>query len=113
MPPTRPTLLLPQNSFPTPKPPLLNLLLFLALSKIPLNSNFRRMIPIEKRSIDFNTRDFAACNAQTDYYPVEGFRVVATRFPAIVPGACVDEVAGFADGGCGSDEVGGGGEPFV
>ena len=36
-----------------------------------------------------------------------------TGFPAIVPSARFDEVAGPADGFCGVDEVGSGGEEFV
>lgn len=36
-----------------------------------------------------------------------------TGFPAIVPGARFDEVAGPTDGGCGVEEVGSRGEELV
>ena len=38
---------------------------------------------------------------------------MSTCFPAVVPGACIGEDAGFADGWGWCGEVVGGGEPFV
>src|SRR5688500_8384455 len=83
------------------------LFLFIVCHEAALDRNFRRMVSIEKRCVNLHTSDFSRCNAELDHDPVGGLGVVATCFPAIVPGAGVYEVARPTDGRCGCEEVGG------
>ena len=71
------------------------------------------MVAGEESGVDFNAGDCPGCYAEADDDPVEGLGVVATGFPAVVPGAGEDEFGSVLDGGLGVDEVGGVGEPFV
>lgn len=71
------------------------------------------MIAIEERCVDFDARNAATGNTQSDDDPIERLWVVAARFPAVVPCACVCEDTWFADGWGGRCEVICGGEPFV
>lgn len=108
------TLLLRENCFPACIVGFLDGFLFgLAGDEGAFDGDFRGVVAVEVRRVDFDAGDAAGGDAEADDDPVEGLGVVTPRFPAVVPGACVDEVAGFADWGCGCDEVGGAGEPFV
>ena len=71
------------------------------------------LVAVEECRVDFDAVDFAGRDAEAEDYVVEGLGVVASCFPAVVPGSCVGEDAWFADGRLGIVEVLCGGEPFV
>ena len=109
----RPAFLLGQDSLPAGEVLALDLLLFVVGCEAALHGDFGRLVAVEEGCVDFDAGDFAGSDAEAEDYVVEGLGVVASCFPAVVPGSCVGEDAWFADGGLGVVEVLCGGEPFV
>lgn len=72
-----------------------------------------RVVAAEKGRVDLDAFDGARGHAEPDDDPVKRLWVVAARLPAVVPGACVDHLAGLADGSRRREQVACFGEPFV
>jgi hypothetical protein len=109
----RPAFLLGQDSFPAGEVLALDLLLFVVGREAALDRDFGGLVAVEEGRVDFDAGDFAGSDAEAEDYPVEGLGVVASCFPAVIPGSGVGEDAWFADGWLGVVEVLCGGEPFV
>ena len=102
-----------QDSFPAGEVLALDLLLFVVGCEAALHGDLGGLVAVEEGRVDFDALDFAGRDAEAEDYPVERLGVVASCFPAVVPGSCVGEDAWFADGRLGVIEVLCCGEPFV
>ena len=107
------TLLLGQDCFPLLIVLALDLVLLVVTCKATLYSYLGSLIAVEECSVDFHAFNFTGSDAQPNDNPVERFRIMSSRFPAIVPRSCVRKHAGLVHG-CGRGcEVLGLGKPFV
>ena len=100
-----PAFLYAEYGFPALVVLLSDLLIRGIWGKSALDSDLRRVVAVEERSVDLYTGHLSTCYTEANDNPVCRSSVMPASFPTVVPGASMGEDADFADGRGGCEEV--------